>query len=129
MKNFYSSLVIAFFAVALLSSCTIAKVGGRGAVPILLNQPATNMDLVEHITITKNNNFDYTNSFDVSEYISNQIALKKPDAVINTTILIKVGIDNYFINLFTLGLAQSKKVVIEADLMKNRAGGAQTSAQ
>ncbi len=129
MKRLSSSVLTALFAVAMLSSCTIAKIGGRGAVPISLNQPAQSMDLAEHVTLKKNCNFDWTNTYDVSEYLSKEVAAKRPDAVANTTIVIKTGIDNYFINLFTLGLAQSKKVVIEADFMKNKAVGAQTSTK
>lgn len=117
MKKIVTYLPVIALAL-LMASCTIAKVSGKGAVPLMLNQPAQSMELIEHISVEKNINFDYTNSFDVSEVISNVIAQKKPDAVINTTVYIKTGVDNYFINLFTCGLAQSKKIVIEADLMK-----------
>lgn len=119
MKKLFTYLPIIALAL-LMSSCTIAKISGKGAVPLVLNQPSESMELIEHISIEKNINFDYTNSFDVSEVIANVVAQKKPDAVINTTVLIKTGVDNYFINLFTCGLAASKKVVIEADLMKNK---------
>lgn len=118
MKKASSTILSLLFAVALLSSCTVAKISGRGAVPVLLNQPAERMDLTEHIVIKKNVNFDYTASYDVSEHLAREVAAKKPDAVINTTVTIKQGIDNYFINLFTFGLAASRKVVIEADFVK-----------
>jgi hypothetical protein len=116
-----SILIVTIFGLALMfESCTIAKISGKGAVPILLNQPSENLQLVEHITITKNSNFDYTSSFDVSELLSKKVAEKRPDAVINTTITIKSSIDNFFINLFTLGFAKSRKISIEADLMKEK---------
>jgi hypothetical protein len=116
-----SILILAVFACGLfMQSCTIAKISGKGAVPVLLNQPSEKMQLVEHITIKKNRNFDWTSSFDVSELIAKKVAEKQPDAVINTTVTIKISIDNYFINLFTLGLAQSRKVVVDADLMKEK---------
>ena len=102
----------------LMQSCTIAKISGKGAVPVLLNQPSEQMQLVEHITIKKNSNFDWTSSFDVSEVIAEKVAEKQPDAVINTMVTIKSGIDNFFINLFTLGLAKSRKIIVDADLMK-----------
>ena len=101
-----------------MQSCTIAKISGKGAVPVLLNQPSEQMQLVEHITIKKNSNFDWTSSFDVSEVIAEKVAEKQPDAVINTMVTIKSGIDNFFINLFTLGLAKSRKIIVDADLMK-----------
>ncbi len=109
------TLTLVFFVG--LSSCTVAKISGRGAVPFLLNQPAEQMELTEHIRVKKNSNFDYTSSFDVSEVMANKVAEKKPDAIINTTITIKRSIDNFFINLFTLGLARSRKIVVEADFM------------
>ena len=116
-----SILIVTIFSLALIiESCTIAKISGKGAVPVLLNQPSENLQLVEHITIKKNSNFDYTSSFDVSELLSKKVAEKKPDAVINTTVTIKSSIDNFFINLFTLGFAKSRKISIEADLMKEK---------
>jgi len=116
-----SILIVTIFSLALIiESCTIAKISGKGAVPVLLNQPSENMQLVEHITIKKNSNFDYTSSFDVSELLSKKVAEKRPDAVINTTVTLKSSIDNFFINLFTLGFANSRKISIEADLMKEK---------
>jgi hypothetical protein len=116
-----SILIVTIFAIALiLESCTIAKISGKGAVPVLLNQPSESLQLVEHITIKKNSNFDYTSSFDVSELLSKKVAEKKPDAVINTTVTIKSSIDNFFLNLITLGFAKSRKISIEADLMKEK---------
>ncbi len=116
-----SILIITVLACGLfMQSCTIAKISGKGAVPVLLNQPSQQMQLVEHITVKKNSNFDWTSSFDVSEVIAKKVAEKQPDAVINTTVTIKTSIDNFFINLFTLGLAQSRKIVVDADLMKEK---------
>jgi len=116
-----SILIVTIFSLALIiESCTIAKISGKGAVPVLLNQPSENMQLVEHITIKKNSNFDYTSSFDVSELLSKKVAEKRPYAVINTTVTLKSSIDNFFINLFTLGFANSRKISIEADLMKEK---------
>jgi hypothetical protein len=116
-----SILIVTIFSLALIiESCTIAKISGKGAVPVLLNQPSESLQLVEHITIKKNSNFDYTSSFDVSELLSKKVAEKKPDAVINTTVTIKSSIDNFFLNLITLGFAKSRKISIEADLMKEK---------
>jgi hypothetical protein len=120
MKKFSFYLVALVVLAAFMQSCTIAKVGGRGAVPLILNQPAQQMELVEHVTIKKNKVFDYTNSFDVSELLAKEIAAKKPDAAINVHVTIKSSIDTYFINLFTFGLANATKVVVEADFMKEK---------
>ncbi|MFM2224577.1 MAG: hypothetical protein RJA07_779 [Bacteroidota bacterium] len=121
MKSNKKFLLLSAIIVCLFfQSCTIAKISGKGAVPILLNQPSDRMELIEHIVVTKNINFDYTSSFDVSQLLANMISEKKitPDAVINTTITIKSSLDNSCINIFTLGFAQSRKFVVEADLMR-----------
>jgi hypothetical protein len=114
---------VLLFSMLALHSCTVAKIGGKGPVPIMLNQPAEKMELMEHISVKKNINFDYTGYTDVANLLSGVVSEKKPDAVINTTISFKAGIDNYFLNLFTLGLAQSRKVMIEADFVKKPVAG------
>ena len=121
MKNKQNLLLLSALALGLFfQSCTIAKISGKGAVPVLLNQPSDRMELIEHIVVSKNINFDYTSSFDVSQILAKVIAEKKPDAVINTTVTIKNSLDNSCINIFTLGLAQSRKFVVEADLMREK---------
>ena len=111
-----SAAIIAFLFT--IQSCTVAKISGRGAVPIVLNQPSEKMQLVEHIIIKKNRNFDWTSSFYISEVIGKKIAEKQPDALINATISIQTSVDNFFINLVTFGLARSRKIVFEADVMR-----------
>lgn len=119
--NNHYYLVLAFcLCLVTMQSCTIAKISGKGAVPVLLNQPSEQMELIEHIKIKKNSVFDYTNSYDVSELLSKYISLKKPDAAINVTVTIKSSIDTYILNWFTFGLANAKKVVIEADFMREK---------
>jgi hypothetical protein len=116
-----SFLIIAVLLSGLfMQSCTLAKISGKGAVPLLLNQPGEKMQLVAHIKVKKNVNFDYTGSFDVSEVIAQRIVEAQPDAVINTTVTIKTGVDNWLLNVVTLGLANSRKFVIEADLMREK---------
>ncbi|MEY3312209.1 MAG: hypothetical protein RL348_1552 [Bacteroidota bacterium] len=121
MKKYLSSIMLlsACAVLCLLNSCTLAKIGGRGAVPIVLNQTNEKMKLVEHVTIKQNTFFDFSNSFDISSVIADKIVEKQPDAVINTSITIESGIDNFFINLFTLGLANSRKIVVDADFVKS----------
>lgn len=121
MKKNISFLIVAVVLSGLvMQSCTVAKISGKGAVPVLLNQPEDRMQLVAHIKVQKNINFDYTGSFDVAEVLAQRIAETQPDAVINTTVTIKQGIDNWFLNVITFGFANSKKFVIEADLMREK---------
>ena len=119
MKKVTLFMVVIFAAFA-IQSCTIAKVGARGAVPLILNQPAESMQLIEHVSAKKQVTFDYTNAFDASEVLNEVIATKKPDAVINVSITIKTTPADYILNLVTCGLAASKTIVVDADLMKNK---------
>jgi len=49
-----SILILVVFAYGLfMQSCTIAKISGKGAVPVLLNQPSEQMQLVEHIPLKR----------------------------------------------------------------------------
>ena len=113
-------IAFAGMTVLFLASCTVAKIGGRGAVPILLNQSSESMQLIEHVKVAKTIAWDYTGSYEVSTVLADEIAKKKPDAVINTSIAIKVTPGNYFYTFFTCGLANAKTVEIEADFMKKK---------
>jgi hypothetical protein len=121
-KHIFLAILILLCAI-FLQSCTVAKLSGKGSSPILFNQPSNKMELIEHISVSKNSNFDYTSSYDVSDILADEIAEKKPDAVINTTVTIKIDVDNYLINLFTLNLANSRKIIVDADLMKEKKTG------
>ena len=106
------------FLVLSFSSCTIAKISGRGSIPLMLNNPPARVDVVSHLVEKKMVTFDYTSSFDVSEIIAEKLASADADAVINLTILIKTDFSTFCVNLITLGLANARIVVIEGDLVK-----------
>jgi len=74
MKSPFLLITIFCVAVITLQSCTVAKISGKGAVPVLLNQPSEQMQIVEHVKIKKNSNFDWTSSFDVSYILAKEIA-------------------------------------------------------
>jgi len=114
MKNFLLFVCIA----AALSSCTIAKISGRGPVPLMLNQPNEKIGRTQHYTAQKAINFDFTNSFDVSEVLSRQRHADDADKIINIEVTIKTTAGNFFLNLITFGLANSRTVVIEYDVVK-----------
>jgi len=119
MNNNKNKLVLPFLMIAILfQSCTIARISGKAAVPMLYNQPTEKVQVVEHITVKKNVNFDWTSTFEISEILADEIAEKKPDAVINTSVKVTTSVDNFFLNLVTLGTAWSRKIVVEADFVK-----------
>ena len=110
--------ILVLAATFVLSGCTIAKISGRGAMPIILNNPPKKVQVIKHIKTSKMINFDYTSSFDVSEVLNKAIEGENADAIINCTITLKSTVANFFVNLITLGIASSKTFQIEGDLIK-----------
>ncbi len=114
-------LFAALFACSLASSCTIAKISGRGAVPMYLNTPQTKVESVQHLEQTKMLNFDYTGAIDASEVLGEALAKAGGDALINVVLTLKVTPANFFINLVTLGIANSRTFVVSGDVVKTSA--------
>lgn len=110
-------LALAFMAFS-LGSCTLAKISGRGSVPLMLNNPPTRVDVISHFQEQKMVTFDYTSSFDVSEIIAEKLAKTEADAVTNLTIEVKTDVAAYCVNVITLGLANAKVFSVEGDLIK-----------
>ncbi|MDH5526590.1 MAG: hypothetical protein OEY97_04700 [Nitrospirota bacterium] len=111
-------------ALLLLSGCAVAKLGGRGPVPLLLNNPPVDTELVAHFSKKKLLMFDYTSSFDVSEMLGEQIQSSGADAVINLSVIVKVTPLAYLLNAFTGGLAGAKTFYVSGDLVRFPHGSA-----
>jgi hypothetical protein len=112
------SWVIAVLISISLSGCTLAKISGRGNIPILLNNPPARVTVVKHVETSKMVNFDYTGAFDVSEVMGDMLANGNADAITNVTIVVKSTGANFLLNLVTLGIANSKTFEIAGDLVK-----------
>lgn len=114
--------VLGITSLALLASlstgCTLAKISGRGTTPMMLNNPNERVQLVEHFKTSKRIMFDYTGAFDVSEVLSGVMRGREGDAITNLTVTVKSDVGDFFINLFTLGIASSKTFQIEGDLVR-----------
>jgi len=100
-----------------LSGCTGAKISGSGSAPIIMNQPQGEVDVIERVTETKRKTFDFTGAVDISEVIGQKLAGSDADAIINTRIVIKSTPADFFINLFTLGIANSYTVEVTGELV------------
>lgn len=111
-------LAVLLVGTVVVAGCTIATIGGRGAVPIVLNQFGREVKLIKHVVVSKSVYFDYTASYDASSILAKIIEETGADAVINVSIRIKVTVPDYLINVLTLGLANGKTVEIEADAVK-----------
>ncbi|MCL4512366.1 MAG: hypothetical protein M1470_15100 [Bacteroidetes bacterium] len=101
-----------------MAGCTMYKISGRGALPIMLNSPPSKVDVIKHITESKMIAFDYTGAFDVSELLSKPLQESQADAIINVTIMAQSDVGTFFVNLFTLGIANAHTMVVEGDLVK-----------
>ncbi len=116
------SMVLLFGLTVMMSSCTIAKISGKGSMPLLLNNPPEKVKVISHFTESKMITFDYTSSFDVYEIIADRLANSDADMAINLTITIKSDVGTFFVNLFTLGLANARTVQVEGDFVKKVGG-------
>ncbi len=101
-----------------LGGCTLAKISGRGTIPILLNNPPAKVTVVKHVETSKTVNFDYTGAFDTSEVLADLLANGHADAITNVTITVKSTGMNFLLNLVTLGIANSKTFQISGDMVK-----------
>jgi hypothetical protein len=117
------NLVLALLLCLLVSSCTFVKITGGGVKNLLLNNPNQKYELIGQLNEEKTYIFDYTNSFDVSEIVSEYLA-KHPqaDAVINLRISLKSTAGTIFANIFTLGIARARVMEIRGDLVKFQNG-------
>ena len=110
-------LIMALFSLT-LGACTIVKLSGRGALPILLNNPPAKVEVIKHIRDSKLVVFDYTGAFDVSAILSKYFEETKADAFVNLVFVIKSDVRSFFINLITLGLANARVMEVEGDLVR-----------
>jgi hypothetical protein len=107
----------------LAEGCTLAKISGRGAIPIMFNNPPTRVQLVRSVEVKKMRAFDWTASFDVSEVLGDVIAMTDADAIINVAITVRSMPLDWIVNMLTLGLANSRTMYITGDVVRVRDGG------
>jgi hypothetical protein len=110
--------VILLVTLFTFAGCVTYKISGRGPIPIFLNSPPAKVDVMRHIDESKMIAFDYTGAFDVSEVLTNLFQETKADAIINVTISVKSDAGTFFVNLFTLGIANAHTMEVEGDLVK-----------
>ena len=111
---------IAFFLS--VSGCTIAKISGRGSIPLMLNAPPQRVKVIEHFKEDKMLVFDYTSSFDVSNILAKKLQQTEADAITNLVVSVKGTVPSFLINVVTLGIASAKVFSVEGDLVKIEGG-------
>lgn len=118
MKNITTKFFFTFFLTVIfifLESCTVAKLSGRGAVPIIMNQPQAKVSVVQRVEASKQLLFDYTGAVDVSEVLRDVMIGGNIDALINVTITVKVTVGDYLLNVITLGLANARTFEVNGE--------------
>ena len=106
-------LIAVACAAIVIQGCTMAKISGRGEIPLILNQPQTKVETVQRFEHSKHIAFDYTSAFDVSEVLDDVLIGTEADAIINLTITVKTTFPDFALNLVTLGFAQAKTFQIK----------------
>lgn len=101
-----------------LAGCTIAKISGRGAVPLIFNNPQKKVEVVQNVSVSKMRVFDYTGAFDVSEVLSEVMIGSNADAIINLNVTIKTTVVDFLVNLITLGIANSRTFEVQGQAVK-----------
>ena len=107
-----------FCVLSLTMGCTIAKISGSGEVPLILNQPQAKVTTIEKFEHSKHIAFDYTSAFDVSEVLDEVMINTNADAIINIKITLKETVGDFFLDLITLGLAQSRHFIVSGTAIK-----------
>ena len=116
------TMVALLFMAVMVSGCTVAKISGRGSMPMMLNTPPQRVEVIEHFTESKMVTFDYTGAFDVSDVLADKMQQSDGDAITNLVIEIKSDFGTFMVNLITLGLANAKLFSVEGDLVKIEGG-------
>jgi hypothetical protein len=115
-----SPLALAVLIVAAMSfeGCVLAKISGRGPLPLMLNNPPAKVEVIQNLSFSKMRVFDYTGAFDVSEVLSEMMVGANASAIINLNIVVKTTVLDYLLNLITLGLAQSRTFEVQGQVVK-----------
>jgi len=117
----YRNIIVSICSLGLIvwiEGCTIAKISGRGAQPLLLNNPPTKVEVIQNISLSKMRVFDYTGSFDVSEVLSEYLIGSNADALINLNVTVKITVLDFLLNLVTLNLAYSRTFELQGQAVR-----------
>ena len=114
--------IMVLLLLTIVSGCTIAKISGRGSIPLMLNTPPQRVKVIEHFNVSKMIVFDYTSSFDVSAILTEKLQQSDADAITNLVISVKSDVPSFLVNVLTIFLANAKVFSAEGDLVKIEGG-------
>ena len=110
--------IVVLICMVVISGCTMAKIYGRGATPVMLNNPPQRVEVIEHFKVSKGITFDYTSAFDASEMLAKVLQETGCDAIINVGLEVKITVGDFFLNFITLGIAQAKHLTVVGDAIR-----------
>jgi hypothetical protein len=105
------SLLVGFLALTTLNACTIARIYSTSGNEVTLTD--SNASAGEPFKIEHRISFDYTSAIDVQEVLRERFG--SGQRFENVSVKLKVKPEDFFINLLTLGIAQSKTFEISGD--------------
>jgi len=127
MKSQISNVLIApaFIIMIIAGGCTATLLnikGPGGPIPLLLNEPSVEFEVVKDIKVSKRIVFYNTVSYDISEILFSELEEVEADAIINIVFTVKLTPSDQLINLITLGLADAKTIEITGQAVRIRGG-------
>lgn len=112
------TVLIVLVSIINLVGCTMVKLIARGNQPIILNTLPEKYTVLGHFNKEKSFYFDYTRAPDISALVREGTAsYPKTDAVVNVFVTVKQSMGDFFINLFTLGIASAYTLNVEGDVI------------
>ena len=104
-----------------LVGCTVAEIDAKAPIPLLLNHPkGENFEYVGVVEAKKRYVFHYSGHFDLYEVLRQTNPEQRGDAIVNVHMKAEVTPADFFINLFTIGLAQSRTVRVQGTLVRRK---------
>jgi len=105
------TLCFALFGIFALNGCTIARLystsGNEVSLTDLPNQSGESFKIEHRIS------FDYTSAVDIQDVLRERYG--SGHKFENVTVKLKVNVEDFFLNVFTFGIAQSKTFEISGD--------------
>lgn len=122
MRNRFTACMVVLLLLSLivnLTGCTVVKLIARGNQPIILNTLPEKYTVLGHFSKERSFFFDYTRAPDISSLIrESTAAYPNGDAVVNVFVTVKSTIGDFFMNLFTIGIANAYTLNVEGDVIQ-----------
>lgn len=110
----FKSVCMGLVTMGMLSGCTMARIYSTSGNDVSLTDNANKSG--EAFKIEKRITFDYTGAIDVQEVLRERFG--SGHEFENVSVKLKADVPDFFLNLITIGIAQSKTFEISGDKIK-----------